>query len=153
MHYIRFLKTPKCNAEHGSLELTALITIASDLGESFFPDDVLLRAEVVCGTEVCASKQLSWNGSMRSLKVQVKIPQKPRSAVVLKLAALEINDFVRSQDDIIMLPIVLGAWSCPVDPRGKLDTEKFIQRKFTFAKGEELCIWEETGESLARHLW
>jgi len=154
MHYIRFLKTPKCSTEHGKLVVTALITIASDLGESFFPDVVSISAQMICGAKAWASEEFKWTGSMRSLKIQLNIPHKPKSAFVLKLAAVDINDKVESQaQDVILLPIVLDAWSGLVDPRSIADTEKMVERRFTFIHGEELRIWEETGESLARHLW
>lgn len=134
--------------------MTTLITIASDLGESFFPDEVKLEAQIICGQSTCAKKEFQWTGSMRSLKIHMKIPQKPKSLFKLKIEALNINDvFKDAEEDVIMLPIVLDAWSAHVDPRGKLETERMVERRFHFSRGEELCMWEETGESLARHLW
>lgn len=157
MHYIRFLKTPKCNTEHGALVVTALITIASDLGESFFPDDVSISARVICGggEKTCGSEELfKWTGAMRSLKIQLRISQKLKSAFVLKLTAVDVNEKIEGQGgDIMLLPIVLDAWSGLVDPRGMVETEKMVERRFGFIHGGELRIWEETGESLARHLW
>lgn len=154
MHYIRFLKLPRCTTEHGTLEVHALITVASDLGESFFPDAFTLRAQAICGEKVHASKTFEWDGSMRSLKIQMRITQKLASPFLLKLTALDINDKApRQAEGVAILPIILDAWSGLVDPRGKLDVEKMVERRFTFDDKEELRIWEETGESLARHLW
>jgi hypothetical protein len=46
---------------------------------------------------------------------------------------------------------VVSAWSAPFD----LEREcvKLVERRFVSLEQREVRIWEETGESIARHLW
>lgn len=46
---------------------------------------------------------------------------------------------------------VVSAWSAPFD-LGK-ECVKLVERRFVSSKRRGVGIWEETGESIARHLW
>jgi len=76
MHYIRFLKTPKVSPG-SSPELSARITVTTDLGESFLCIDISLSAEVWLedGTNCLLARSFRWKGGngMRSLDISLPI--------------------------------------------------------------------------------
>lgn len=81
MRYIRFLKTPRVVSEKASSKsvISCLITITSDLGDSFFPHDVQLSAEVLLvgsGEEtLIVWRTVHWNPGMRTLPVSFPLPK------------------------------------------------------------------------------
>ncbi|TKA40491.1 hypothetical protein B0A55_13558 [Friedmanniomyces simplex] len=72
MHYIRFLRTPKVEVKKGTVLLNAVITLTTDLGETFLPQDLELIA-TVRDTEqdgdIYLRRKLQWPGGARSLPV------------------------------------------------------------------------------------
>ncbi|KAI9791915.1 MAG: hypothetical protein M1833_001297 [Piccolia ochrophora] len=53
------------------------------------------------------------------------------------------------------LPSIISAWSASIPhPNCKgAPVAKMIQRRFTMPRMQSLCIWEDTGDSIARHIW
>lgn len=52
------------------------------------------------------------------------------------------------------LPAMISVWSECMDPtKGKFETGRRVERRFTPLNGRTLSIYEDTGESIARHLW
>jgi hypothetical protein len=48
----------------------------------------------------------------------------------------------------------VNAWSSEFDPSSRAsEAEKLVERRFDIFKGPVVSIYEETGESIARHLW
>ena len=43
---VRFLKTPKVQVDNGAFSLLAVITLTTDLGETFYPHDVQLAVSL-----------------------------------------------------------------------------------------------------------
>jgi hypothetical protein len=156
MRYIRFLKPPKVQDDH----IRALITITSDLGENFFPENVQLSAYLRSADdhgEIYLRKGLKWKAGMRSLHVSFDIEDcdvhwPARLHVTLRDAPL--SDHFEKTNNGVHLPNIISAWSDILDPpRGVKEATKTIQRRFTPLSNRMLCIWEETGESIARHIW
>ncbi|OCL06255.1 S-adenosyl-L-methionine-dependent methyltransferase [Glonium stellatum] len=155
MRYIRFLKPPRVEKN----TLKTLITITSDLGETFLPDDVFLAATLHSDDpegDIYLRKILKWTGGMRSLPI------------VFDLAFTDLDWPIRVHVGIkgspnsdhfekhhnAELPSIISAWSALVDVRkGMNEAEKRVERRFTLLSNRTLSIWEETGESIARHLW
>lgn len=49
---------------------------------------------------------------------------------------------------------IVSAWSAPFGPSApSREALKLAERRFKVSNDHEVCIWEETGESIARHLW
>ncbi|KAG9874646.1 hypothetical protein KCV05_g22610, partial [Aureobasidium melanogenum] len=68
MHYVRFLKTPKVHVENGSVTLTAVITLTTDLGETFYPHDLQLAATLRQPDQdgdIYLRRTLQWRQDMR----------------------------------------------------------------------------------------
>ncbi|KAF2281005.1 uncharacterized protein EI97DRAFT_366958 [Westerdykella ornata] len=163
MRYIRFLKTPlvvqeKCNPSKS--HIYALITITSDLGDSFLPHDVTLSAELLsCSSsheELVVWRTVQWTGGMRSLPIILPLsrtkPAWPLRVRVGMEAKSERDDFVKLYD--AELRGVVSAWSAPLDlAKGEEEAAKLVERRIAACTGEVFRIWEETGESIARHLW
>jgi hypothetical protein len=161
MRYIRFLKTPRVVVEKGTQrkQILCLITVTSDLGDSFLPYDVQLSAELLSSRpteKVIAWKNIQWSAGMRSLPVtfplitslgssgfRVKVGVEPKSTH---------DEYSKLSDEGTCS--VVSAWTSEFDPFAAHDNaEKLVERRFKLSNGLDITICEETGESIARHLW
>lgn len=171
MRYIRFLKTPRIAYEKNSSkpQITCLITITSDLGDSFLPHNITLSAELIHirqekseeidteEGEVILWQAVQWKGGMRTLPVTFPLskshsawPVHVRIGVEPKSEYDEFKELVEEQG----WRGVVSAWSEPLDlAKGVEVSEKLVQRRFQIDGLSPLEICEETGESIARHLW
>ncbi|KAF1914975.1 putative methyltransferase-domain-containing protein [Ampelomyces quisqualis] len=161
MRYIRFLKTPRVVTEKGTSkrQISCLITITSDLGDSFLPYDVEMAAEVLSpppSEEVLLWRNLQWKAGMRSLPVTFPL------ATNCKTSSLRIRVGYGSKskhDDYKKLSEngacgVVSAWSPEFTPSlAAGEAEKLVGRRFELSEDHVVNIYEETGESIARHLW
>ncbi|KAF8464615.1 putative methyltransferase-domain-containing protein [Kalaharituber pfeilii] len=176
--YIRFVKTPRCSlsqtARFQSLNVSALITITSDLGESFYPNKATLRSELLVDpdpnsiyqdeTHVLNSTRVKWIGGYRNVRVEMNVPIPSRKfpwkrdcKLVLKVISEEprIADKLLEHGQGHELGIV-SAWSAPFAfPQAGENTvaEHFVERRLQLSQSRCLRIWEETGDSIARHIW
>lgn len=165
MRYIRFLKTPRIVQEKNNpskAHIYALVTVASDLGDSFLPYDVTLSAELLsCNPakeDLIVWRTIHWTGGMRSLPIILPLsrtrpvwPVRVRVGVEAKSAR---DDFARLYDADCRG--VISAWSAPLDlPKGAKEAVKLVERRIAGCNGDVKIVrlWEETGESIARHLW
>ncbi|KAF2263633.1 hypothetical protein CC78DRAFT_518311 [Lojkania enalia] len=161
MRYIRFLKTPRIVEEKNpsKAHVYCLITIASDLGDSFLPHDVNLSAELRSDDEdgkVYVRKVIQWSAGMRDLPIllpfgrsKITWPTRVRVGIEPGAAADDFKKLYESKTYGIV-----SAWSAPLDPaKGSKEALKLVQRRIGISKESQLRIWEETGESIARHLW
>ncbi|KAH7132134.1 putative methyltransferase-domain-containing protein [Dendryphion nanum] len=160
MRYIRFLKTPRLVAgkDASNPQIHCLITITSDLGDSFLPYDIALVVELRSGKteEIVTSRSVQWTAGMRDLFI--KLPyRKDRASPSLKIrisvdpkSPADDLERLREQDT----RGVVSAWSALLDPSSEhKQSEKLIERRISVPGAKPVCIWEETGESIARHLW
>lgn len=171
MRYIRFLKTPRIIQDKNHPQkshIHALITITSDLGDSFLPYDVSLSVELHSRTPkfpqnpVILWKTIHWTAGMRTLPITLPLPSSPRQRDIWPVRVRVGIHEKTPEDDFEDLhePEVRGvvsAWSAPLDATRQLDVgEKFVERRLCGPGVESanlLEVWEETGESIARHLW
>ena len=147
--YIRFLKPPKIDQKG---HVRALITITTDLGDGFYPDDLTLHATITSNENWMSEWQiLKWKGGMRTLwidiaNVDVNLP------VDLRLV---VNCETSVEGNCVSLenmPEILGVWSGTFG-KSKSQAGDTIQRRFRTDSTVEKIIIEETGESIARHIW
>ena len=168
MHYIRILKPPRVLQGAGSQTvLSAKITVTTDLGEAFFRDDirVVVGLENEVGAELGGmgkGREYTWKGreGMRSLEVSIPLPAsavkgKPKVRMVVRA-----KDSPSSRDTFESVLQhgdggVVAVRSLPVDLRPDATQQQgMAERIFSSLDGEkEVHIWEETGESIARHIW
>ncbi|KIW03261.1 uncharacterized protein PV09_05481 [Verruconis gallopava] len=156
MRYIRFLKPPKV---HGS-QIKTLITVTSDLGESFLPEAVQLSASLRSAVQhdtLYLRKKLQWEASMRSIPLTFDFDKSdivwPVKIHVTTRDAELTDHFERGQNGL-SLPPIISAWSDILDLQiGINEAARMVERRFQPLSDRPLCIWEETGESIARHIW
>jgi hypothetical protein len=161
MRYIRFLKTPRVVVEKGTQrkQISCLITVTSDLGDSFLPYDVQLSAELLSSKpaeQVIAWKNIQWTAGMRSLSVTFPLITGLKSSgfrIKVGVEPKSTHDEYSKLSDEGTCGVV-SAWTSEFDPFAKTDhAEKLVERRFKLPNGPDITICEETGESIARHLW
>ncbi|TKA72303.1 hypothetical protein B0A55_07155 [Friedmanniomyces simplex] len=154
MHYIRFLRTPKVEVEKGVVLLNAVITLTTDLGETFFPQDLELIA-TVRDTEqdgdIYLRRKLRWPGGARSLPVTFDLSRQD----VDWPACMHIA--VRSFGPVPpvgFLPPIVDVWSGTMNPtNGHFESGWRVERRFTSLAERTVSLLEDAGDSIARHLW
>lgn len=158
MRYIRFLKTPRVvigtNASKG--EVQCLITITSDLGDSFLPYDAQLSAELLSSQapdQVLVWKTIQWTSGRRNVPLVFPLPKSHASSNLRVRVGIEpkatYDEYDKLSDD---QPSIVSAWSA--DFHTSAEAVKLVERRFLISPAAPIVsIWEETGESIARHLW
>ncbi|KAI5285744.1 hypothetical protein KEM52_002305 [Ascosphaera acerosa] len=149
-HYIRFLKPPQAEASGrgGLVKISCLVTITNDLGDELLWEAVPLTAQLLARRDdddddgdgdggslsICASRAVVWAAGARSVQV-VFGPLQLRPAAYRVYVAHESGPEVG----------VGGArWA---------KAERLVERRLQPDGAPLLSVWEETGESIARHLW
>jgi len=159
---VRFLKTPKIVVATGKITLQATITITTDLGETYYDSDVSLAATLRssdCDGDVYLRRTIQWTAGKRAVDVsldltrtEVEWPAKLHVGVKSKFGNLA-DHFERFHNPG-ELPSILSVWSGPLDAmKGMFETSRRVERRFTPYNERPLSIYEDTGESIARHLW
>ena|SRR5579871_174244 len=156
MRYVRFLKTPKLQDN----SIKAIITITSDLGETFLNEEVQLTATLRAADpndDIYLRTEVKWKPGMRALSVSFnlakrKIEWPARVHVTPKDAPYP--DCFDVQHEMPGLPYIISAWSDILNPSENITVaSKTVERRFKSMNNRVLSMWEETGESIARHLW
>ncbi|KAI9704125.1 MAG: hypothetical protein M1836_006986 [Candelina mexicana] len=167
MYYIRFLKQPTLSAptkpNNQYTQVKALITITSDLGDTFYPGDVTVWA-TVRGSSIprrgCKHEQwipINWRAGYRSLPIQhsfleSRIVWPIRLQVTTQRRTL--TDGVKIpgvEDQGVQLPDIVSAWSMPLEAAPDQEVQRMVERRFSLSSSHELRIYEETVLSLALH--
>lgn len=154
VYYVRFLKTPRIQQQKGSIYLSALICITTDLGDSFLAEDVDLMVIAENSSRVIFEKATKWNASNRELAITLgPLPSNlAQQSMVLTVKVPNPPGHVIPQYPPI--PLVVAATSAPFGPQST-PAEKLVQRRIQYSGCEPfpMKIWEETGNSIARHIW
>lgn len=171
MHYIRFLKPPRLQGGSAPT-LSAKITVTTDLGESFLFSEVILLVELELddGSTVGKSCEYLWKGQdgMRSIEVKILVPP------TLKRSGKKFKMLIRPKDKMYTVDSfsaasnlditntnnqggVMAVRSMKIEAVPSINgpgsvTTGMAERVFTYGNSE-IRIWEETGESIARHIW
>ncbi|KAF2200011.1 hypothetical protein GQ43DRAFT_374867 [Delitschia confertaspora ATCC 74209] len=164
MRYIRFLKTPRIvdGDDLKTCRIDCLITITSDLGDSFLPCDITLSAELwsddLVEKKPITSRKVEWKSYMRNSPITFLLPRNsipgPLRVRISAEAESRADQFDKLRNHDAEVPAVLSAWSAMIDPfTGVIEAEKRIERRLINLAKQPMTIWEETGESIARHLW
>ncbi|KAF7586804.1 hypothetical protein BBP40_008322 [Aspergillus hancockii] len=162
VYYVRFLKTPRIQKQKGgSLSVSALICITTDLGDAFLAQDVdlLVTLGVQDSEQVLYQEPLSWKAGKRELPIQLGpfSPQLSQYTIVLSVNATDGRKPRSPSPDSLLgipgVPLVISGWSAPFGGSESLVAEKLVERRFGPKDSLDLRIWEETGNSIARHIW
>jgi hypothetical protein len=141
------------HVEKSSTQLKAVITLTTDLGESFHPEDADLVAtirETAHDGEVYLRRRLQWPAGARAMPISLDISH----IDVEWPACLHIGVKTAVVKGPGFLPAIVDAWSGELDPtKGQLDSGWRVERRFVPLSERPITIIEDAGDSIARHLW
>ncbi|USW57795.1 Putative lysine methyltransferase, S-adenosyl-L-methionine-dependent methyltransferase [Septoria linicola] len=151
MHYIRFLKTPKVHVDRATILLKAVLTITTDLGETFYPNDldlvVSIRAPEDDG-DIYLRKRVQWQAGARSLNVSIDLSRQDvewPACVHVAVRGTKVTD---------LMPPFADVWSGTLNPiKGQFESGWRVERRFKSVGERALSLLEDAGDSIARHLW
>ncbi|KAH8428646.1 protein N-lysine methyltransferase family protein [Aspergillus melleus] len=162
VYYVRFLKTPRIqNHKAGSVLVSALVCITTDLGDAFLAQDVdlLVSLSVAQTDQVLYQEPLKWKAGKRELPISLgPFPGNlSQRTMVLTVAAADSRKSGPPTPNCLSgkpgVPLVLSGWSAPFGGSDSSVAEKLVERRFGPIEVLDLRIWEETGNSIARHIW
>lgn len=153
VYYIRFLKTPKL--ENGTVR--ALVTVTTDLGDIFYPGNLILNA-IVAENYQHAKPQwesqwhtIQWQNGTRNVWVEIKgIPARKE-----KHFKLIVSSKPTTKADLLHLnnlPEILSAHSSSFGTENPQAPSQ-VERHYWTKSGYGMSIREDTGESIACHIW
>ncbi|KAL4910960.1 hypothetical protein BDW74DRAFT_172415 [Aspergillus multicolor] len=158
--YTRFLKTPRLQKQKtGSVSATALICITTDLGDAFLSQDMDLLVTLHPAqheNKILCQERLQWHGGKREIPIALGPLPASISQLPLIMKVTSSKSASISSDPLLDqhgIPLVLSCWSTPFGGRQSLVADKLIERRLRVNQSVELSIWEETGNSIARHIW
>lgn len=153
VHYIRFLRTPQTEASKKTIDVSAVIAVTTDLGDALYSQDLDLVIEVVEANRphaVLHCETVKWQAYSRALKLAVSCPSKYVSrSVRLHVTTKETVSTLAS----LGVPRILDVWSATFPLSDKQRTEPVVERQLLLPNQSRVRMWEETGDSIARHIW
>jgi len=154
VHYIRFLRTPQTGqANKKTIDVTGVLTITTDLGDSFYGKDAELEVRVVDATksnEVLCVQTVAWQDGTRAVKINISCNLKFMSRLVsLNVTTVDTARVLACRD----IPEIMDVWSEAFHLDGGRRTEPLVERRLSLYNKSPLRVWEETGDSIARHIW
>jgi hypothetical protein len=139
--------------EKNNIQLKATITVTTDLGETFYPNDADLVAtirESAADGEVYIRRKLKWPANARSLPVIFDLSRTD----IEWPACLHIGVKTSVCKGPGFLPPIVDAWSGELNPnKGQLDSGWRVERRFIPLNERPVALIEDAGDSIARHLW
>ena len=153
VHYIRFLRTPQTAINSKTVDVSAVIAVTTDLGDALYSQDLDLNIAVVEANRphgVLHTETAKWQAHSRALKLTISCPGKYRSRPVrLHVTTDETLSTLKSLD----VPRILDVWSVTFPLSEKQRTEPIVERRLFLPNKSHVRMWEETGDSIARHVW
>ena len=153
VHYIRFLRTPQCDLSKKGIDVSAVVAVQTDLSDALLGQDVALVADIVEANSpngILHSQSVRWQATSRALKFAMQCPSKYASrSVRLHVTAKEAE----STSKQLNIAEILDVWSCEFYLLDKQRSEPMVERRLILSNSTSVRIWEETGESMARHIW
>lgn len=161
MHYVRFLKPPKVQGNGAGRRLTALCTISTDLGDDFLPADADLEVALSANdikSGLVASQKIRWKSGMRVLPLEMRVSQRTAGLCFLDVSPLDSllarATYSGGSDAQLRMPLVVPARSVMVViPQEESLADRMNVRRLDLGRHGTLKVWEESGESIARHIW
>ncbi|MCJ1281992.1 hypothetical protein MMC26_001315 [Xylographa opegraphella] len=155
--YIRFLKVPNISPSSAGSDFTVktTFTLTSDLGDEFLAQDVELFVHLDCnGVTRTPPNHPKWYAGMRTQRLELRM-SKHDAAGPLRLCISGHGPCAADQLSAARMPELVSAWSGFFGVSGSPEAPRTIERRFDMNIDgcAELSVWEETGESIARHIW
>ncbi|KAF2725579.1 hypothetical protein K431DRAFT_309204 [Polychaeton citri CBS 116435] len=155
MHYVRFLKLPKVHVETNNITLRTTVAITTDLGETFYPNDLDLVASVRNAApdgEIYLRRKFTCPGGSRAFLVAVNLAQSDVEwPACLHIA---VKGGAGSCRSTALLSPFIDIWSDELNPTGgNFTASNRVERRFTTLNEKTIALVEDAGDSIARHLW
>lgn len=154
VHYIRYLRTPQIKeVSKKAIEISAVAAITTDLGDSFLSQDVTVIARLIDVTkhaEILCTTDLQWRSGARALKITLSCNLK--HAGRLAYVQLTTRDTI-SALGLDSVPAIIDVYSSHFLLKPKARPEELVERRLMLHGRSQARIWEETGDSIARHIW
>lgn len=153
VHYIRFLSTPQVSiSQKRIIAISAPLAVTTDLGDAYLTHDVelLLRLVDTRSNTLLGQQKYPWKGGSRAVKTALQCDGKLMGrSVRVHVTTAETQKAL----DSIAIPKILDVWSSTFSLGDKVRSEPLVARQIPLQGGSTLCLWEETGDSIARHVW
>ena len=152
MYYIRFLKTPRLDTFKSTVR--ALITVTTDLGDDFYPGELEVYTTITTVDQGrdCSSSwhTIRWTAGMRSAWIEIHVTLLPSK--LLRLFVATKQSLSPRELRLECMPEVLCVRSDTFGRR-QTDASRWIERRWRTPHNGDVSIYEETGESIACHVW
>ena len=153
---VRFLKTPRVYVDHGNVLLKAVVTVTTDLGETFYPNNAelvaTLRNQEQDG-DIYLRRKVVWKGGDRSVGISFHLSHQD----VEWPACLHVSVKSGANGKYTthgFLPPIVDVWSGALNPtKGQMESGRRVERRFTSVAERTVSLLEDAGDSIARHLW
>ena len=156
IHHIRFLKLPRVEAtDASSLAIKALITITTDLGDSFLPFHVAISAGLWSDGQLLTNvSRHVWQSGMRSLWIRFQLPNTKQLRWPIQM---QISHAAGGRAlnllSVEQIPQIIDVGSPPIQLQVEKEASKRVVRTLHLASGPMVRIHEDTDDSIARHIW
>lgn len=158
---VRFLKTPKVFVDKGKVLLNASVVVTTDLGETFYPEDLELVASVLSSSsdanaDIYLRRKIPCPAHARSVPISFNVSyQDLEWPACLHVEAKQASHGGSSREKVTgFLPPIVDVWSLPLNPlKGHMSSGRRVERRFTSLSDRPVSLLEDAGDSIARHLW
>ena len=151
MYYIRFLKSPQVHVKKGRTRIRALVTVTTDLGESFYAEPCQLYAVVLASDQraLCTWSSMQWQPHMRAAWVETS---STTSTTSQQEGTLLVSSSKLTGADVLGQDCSILSARCRIPSPSQTEPTRLVQRNFQ-TTNVQLSLFEEMGESIARHVW
>jgi hypothetical protein len=157
VYYIRFLKPPKHvgSSSRSSGSVKAVIAVTTDLGDAFFDDTVELEAEMFTDDkaphQILSRKKVYWRAGDRAVPIELALPDPSRGRALKLRVSQDGRSYTPLRVD--SMPEIVAATSDSFSHARGVPAQRHVARSLDLGQNGILMVWEETGESIARHVW
>ena len=153
VHYVRFLSPPHVVATpKKALGISVVLGVTTDLGDTYLAQDAELIVRVVEAQSmtVISEQKLMWKEHSRALKGNIACNGKyANRSIRVHVTTGETKGSLASKK----MPQIMDVWSTVFVLADKVRSEPLVARELPLSNGSLLQVWEETGDSIARHVW
>ena len=154
VYYIRFMKPPVVSdLDKSSYLVTSVISITTDLGDISLWSNVELVARLVDvddADKIINTTKCPWQGGKRTVTVFFTCEKRqPNHNVRVHIT----TEDTASSCACFEIPEILDVWSAPFKQNDIGRSASMVERQFPLSASICVQIWEETGNSIARHIW
>ena len=156
VYYIRFLKTPQIYQKKKENPLIKIaVAVTTDLGDAFFPGKLLLGYEILAVGDRIVNKDIDGiHCSESTMCLRVEIPVE-RSHCLKPLRMHVFPKSINGAEDIQLgdIPPIVDIWSDSFMLSDRDTSSWRVERRLALGNIPPLRIWEDVGDSIARHIW